>query len=106
PVFELQAAPKRDGAGTRVEVATAGGTQVNVQEGGTNAPATTDAAATQTWAHVIDARPTTDELRAVEFDWNSPDGASQANVRIEASDDLDQWQTVVGASTLLRVARD
>lgn len=104
PVFELQAAPQGSG-GTSVEVATAGGTQVRVQEG-TNGSAATHAGATETWAHVIDARPVTDELRAIEFDWRSPDGASQANVRIEASDDLDRWQTVVGASTLLRVGRE
>lgn len=108
PVFELQAAPQANNDGTRVEVATAGGTQVTVREGQTEdqTTASTDAGATQTWAHVIDARSITDELRAIEFDWQSPDGASQANVRIEASDDLDQWQTVVSASTLLRVGRE
>lgn len=106
PVFELQAGPKGSGEGTRVEVETAGGTQVHVQEAGMNAPTTTAPGATQTWAHVIDARAITDALRAIEFDWLSPDGASQASVRIEASDDLDRWQTVVGASTLLRVGRE
>lgn len=105
PVFELQAAPQAKSDGTRVEVATAQGTQVKVAEGAA-APAATDAGATKTWAHVIDARSVTDELRAIEFDWHSPDGASQANVRIEASDDLDQWRTVVSASTLLRVGHD
>lgn len=109
PVFELQAAPQGNGDGTHVEVATAAGTQIRVQEGvrvQEGEPGATDAGATQTWAHVLDARSIADELRAIEFDWHSPDGASQANVRIEASDDLDRWQTVVGASTLLRVGRD
>lgn len=109
PVFDLQAAPQANNDGTRVEVATAGGTQVTVQEGQTEdqtTASTTQAGATATWAHVIDARSITDELRTIEFDWRSPNGASQANVRIEASDDLDQWQTVVGASTLLRVGRE
>lgn len=102
PVFDLQAAPSNESGGTRVDVETAGGTQVRIQEGEATAGEQTT---TRTWAHVIDARAVTDELRSIEFDWHSPDGASQANVRIEASDDLDRWRTVVAASTLLRVAQ-
>jgi len=51
--------------------------------------------------HIIDARAAEEPLQAIRFDWQSPDGASEARVRIEASDDLDRWQTVVPASTLL-----
>lgn len=104
PVFDLQAGVPATASGTtRVEVDTAGGTQVRVQESGSPA---TDVPRTTTWAHVIDARDIEDSLRSIEFDWTSPDGASQASVRIEASDDLDQWRTVVGSTTLLRVTRD
>jgi len=104
PVFDLQAAtPSQDEHGARVEVATAGGTQVRIQEGGSPAASP---AATRTWAHVIDAREIKDELRSLEFDWISPDGASQASVRIESSNDLDRWVPVVNSSTLLRVTRD
>lgn len=99
PVFEVQGAvPQRDG--TRIEVQTSGGVAVNVQQGDNG----TTAGTTQTRAHVIDARGITDELRAMQFDWQSPDGASEAHVSVEASEDLDRWQTVVGASTLLKVA--
>jgi hypothetical protein len=102
PVSELQAAPKANaGDGTKVEVQTAAGTQVRVQE--EPAVGGTQVSTPQTYAHVIDAREVPDALRSIQFDWQSPDGASEAHVRIEASDDLDQWQTVVGASTLLRV---
>ncbi len=107
PVFELQA-PSTQGNGqpgsngTQVQVETAGGTQVRIQEGQAT-PALLSG--TRTWAHVIDARAVTEELRSIEFDWNSPDGATQADVRVEASDDLDQWRTVVNASTLLRVTQ-
>ncbi|HEY6643014.1 MAG TPA: DUF3999 domain-containing protein [Povalibacter sp.] len=105
PIFDLQAGtPEASGSSTSVQVETAGGTQVRIQEGG---PATDPTASrTQTWAHVIDARGVQDDLRSIEFDWSSPDGASQASVRIEASDDLDRWRTVVSSSTLLRVTRD
>jgi hypothetical protein len=64
-----------------------------------------DASGIQTWAHVIDARGISDQLRSIEFDWTSPDGASQARVRIESSSDLDKWSTVVNATTLLRVSQ-
>lgn len=100
PVFEVQGAvPQRDG--TRVEVQTSAGVAVNVEQDDNR----TTAGATQTRAHVIDARAISDELRAMQFDWQSPDGASEAHVSIEASEDLDKWQTVVGASTLLKVAQ-
>ncbi|MFL6617971.1 MAG: DUF3999 domain-containing protein [Povalibacter sp.] len=100
-VFELQGPTKAGTDGTRVEVETSAGTQVRVQEGNEDATAS----GTQTWAHVIDARAIEDQLRAIEFDWTSPDGASQAQVRIESSTDLDEWRTVVNATTLLRVSQ-
>ncbi len=104
PVFDLQAGmPATTTGTTHVEVATASGTQVRIQEG---EPAAADLPRTRTWAHVIDARGVDDALRSIEFDWVSPDGASQASVRIEASDDLDRWRTVVSTSTLLRVMRE
>src|SRR6188768_3619193 len=101
PVFELQGPGKDSTDCTRVEVQTSGGTQVRVQE----REGSDHDAATQTWAHVIDARSITDELRSIEFDWTSPDSASQAQVRIEASEDLDRWHTVIDHTTLLRVTQ-
>ncbi len=103
PVFDLQAAAPSGGNGATVEVETSAGTQVRVQEESAT-PSTSGE--TQTWAHVIDARSVSGMLRSIEFDWTSPDGASQAGVRIEASEDLDQWRSVVPSTTLLRVARD
>jgi hypothetical protein len=101
PVFELQGPTHEARDGTRVEVETANGTQVRVHENENAA----DASGIQTWAHVIDARDISDQLRSIEFDWTSPDGASQARVRIESSSDLDKWSTVVNATTLLRVSQ-
>jgi hypothetical protein len=97
PVFELKSAARTEDS-ARIEVETAGGTQVNVQEPGReNGAADRDGR-----THIIDARPIEESLRAIQFDWSSPDGASEAQVRIEASDDLDRWRTVVASSTLLR----
>jgi hypothetical protein len=96
PVYRLQDVPARTGDGTRVEVQTPSGTQINVE----GARAATQASGA---GYVIDARETEDELRAVVFEWRSPDGASEARVRIQASDDLDRWQTIVAESTLVQV---
>lgn len=95
PVFRLQDMP-RASSDTRIEVQTSTGTEVSVQGG------TTTASGPQTSAYVIDARGVSDALRAVQFDWNSPDGASEARVSLQASNDLDQWRTIVAGSTLLR----
>lgn len=105
PMFDLQAAAPGATASTQIDVATAGGAQLRINEG-TVPPPAAETLQTKTWAHVIDARGVTDALRSMEFDWLSPDGASQARVSVEASDDLDRWHTVVADSTLLRVTRD
>lgn len=81
---------------SRVAVQTSGGTRVDVQETSPPSPEVVSGL-----IHIIDARVASDPLRAIRFDWRSPDGVSEVKVRIEASDDLDQWQTVVPASTLL-----
>lgn len=101
PVFELQAATQ-PGNGAHIAVNTPGGTAVRIEESQSDTP---ESSATQTRAHVIDARAVPDALRSIQFDWRSPDDVSEAEVRIEASEDLDRWRTVVQASTLLQVAQ-
>jgi hypothetical protein len=96
PVFQLREAPTNASDGTRVELQTAGGTQINVVEPGSGEPMVANGR-----IHIIDARASDDPIRAIQFDWQSPDGASQAHVSIEASDDLDRWRVLVPASTLL-----
>jgi len=80
---------------SRIAVQTPGGTRVEVQEPQPVAEAVSGL------VHIIDAREATAPLRAIRFDWQSPDGVSEVKVRIEASDDLDQWQVIVPTSTLL-----
>jgi hypothetical protein len=98
PVYRLQDLAGASNDDTRVEVQTPSGAQISVQ-GATGA-----ADAARQSAYVIDARSVSDELRAVQFDWSSPDGASEVRVSIQASEDLDRWRTVVAGSTLLKVA--
>ena len=103
PVFELHAAAARLGNESQIDVNTSGGTEVRIiEETSRDLPES----ATQTRAHVLDARSITDALRSIQFEWRSPDGASEAHVRIEASEDLDKWRTVVDATTLLQIARE
>lgn len=95
PVFVLRGRKPDSTSGARVEVETSGGTRVGVKD--SSAP---DAEVSNRLIHIIDAREAS-ELRAIRFDWSSPDGVSEVKVRIEASEDLDRWQTIVPASTLL-----
>jgi hypothetical protein len=99
PVFELRDAARTGSEGSRIEVQTAGGTQVHVQESGSEVEATSGR------THIIDVREHPASLRAIQFDWASPDGASEVKVRIEASEDLDRWTVIVPGTTLLRATR-
>lgn len=99
PVFELRDARTRRAEGSRIELQTAAGTQINVQEAGSAESAANGR------IHIIDVREVDEPLRAIQFQWQSPDGASQAQVSIEASEDLDRWRVLVPASTLLLATR-
>jgi hypothetical protein len=101
PVFPLSPSQQTTLTGAHINVRTATGTQVQVQEpGGAATPPRGPE------VHIIDARGVMDHIRAVEFTWESPDGASEVRVSIEASEDLDRWTTIVPASTLLQVTSD
>ncbi len=93
-VFVLRGRDQVFSIGPQINVETPAGTRVDVQE---SAPASQVVSGL---IHIIDARES-ERLRAIRFDWRSPDGVSEVKVRIEASDDLDRWQTVVPESTLL-----
>jgi hypothetical protein len=95
PVYRLQDIKPATSDGTRVEVQTPGGAQISVEG------ESLDAREARTSAYVIDARGTNGELRALQFDWSSPDGASEVRVSIQASEDLDQWRTIVAGSMLV-----
>lgn len=96
PVFQLRQTAQGEPA-QRVQVETADGTRIAVE-------GAAGQAATDEGTYIIDATMVEHPLRAVSFQWQSPDGASQVRVRIESSDDLNDWQVVVPESTLLHVA--
>lgn len=96
PVFVLRGREQVYTSGARVEVQTSAGTRVGVND--SSAPETE---VMNRLIHIIDAREVIEPLRAIRFDWSSPDGVSEVKVRIEASDDLDRWRTIVPTSTLL-----
>lgn len=96
-VFPLQAATATGNGGLRVDVQTADGSGVQV-----TAPGASGETALQPQAYVIDARAFELPLQAIRVDGQSIDGASEVQVRVEASEDLDQWRSVVASTTLLR----
>ncbi|HLS81936.1 MAG TPA: DUF3999 domain-containing protein [Steroidobacter sp.] len=97
PVFELRDVSGADGEGARIEVQT-DGTRIDVHTGARGSTSRPER------IHIIDARSIKRPLRAIRFDWSSADQASQAKVRIEASDDLDRWDTVVAGGALIRAS--
>lgn len=102
PVFSLQAPPQaRDGD---VDVHVRGGSEtalrIEVQPASRSDGASP---AAQRSGYVIDARPAPGAIRALRLKWQTADAASEVAVRVEASDDLDRWHTIVARTTLLRV---
>jgi len=110
-VIPLQVAARADDQGLRVdlhassseagveviEMHAAGGPGVRVMRSG---EPSSGALRPQAW--VIDARAVELPLQAIRVDGRSSDGASEVQVRVEASEDLDQWRAVVDSTTLLR----
>ncbi|MET0534138.1 MAG: DUF3999 domain-containing protein [Steroidobacter sp.] len=101
PVFVLRGREQDTTGGARVEVQTSAGTRVGV-----NDSSGVENEAASRLIHIIDAREVNQPLRAIRFDWSSTDGVSELKVRIEASEDLDRWQTIVPNSTLLLAQQD
>lgn len=100
-VFSLRAAQdKGNVAGVDVQVRAPGEADVRVQVQASGAP---DQTSTQLSGYVISAEATQWPIRALRLRWQAADGASTVSVRVEASDDLDRWWTIVAQTTLLRV---
>ena len=106
PVFPLnRPRPARAQGDGRITVQTPGGTSVQVIEGGGSA-ALTPTVEGPADGFVVDASGVTDALRALRLAWSTPDGASEAQVSVEASEDLNAWRTIVGGTTLLHVSAE
>lgn len=107
PVFPLRRPPPAAQPGGRVVVQTPGGTSVQVLERGAalGASAVVEGGPAAD-GFVVDAGGAPGALRALRLAWSTPDGASEARVRVEASEDLDHWRAIVAGTTLLHVAAD
>jgi Protein of unknown function (DUF3999) len=103
PVFELHAGDKRSPSTSNVAIDTAAGTHVRIEESGARGIPPTNGSVQ---AYVIDGRNVDRDMRALTLGWESADGASEAQVRVEASNDLDRWRELVGTSTLLKTHSD
>jgi len=99
PVFALRRASADGNSGSRVRIETAQGTRIQVLE-----PVTpeTDNAGGDIGAYVIDARGVSGRIRAIQPQWQSAGGPSELQVRLQASNDLEHWRTIVANATLLR----
>ncbi len=67
-----------------------------------SAAANTDAAE-RVSAYLIDASALQDTPSSLVLDWESPEDSFVASIRIEGSDDLDHWQTLVPQASLVRL---
>ncbi len=101
PVFPLRTA-KAAAAAASVKVESGGAVNVEVQPAAPAVSAGEGGGATEVGAYVIDARAAAGTLGAIRIRWRSADGASELHVRVEDSDDLDQWQTLVPQATLVQ----
>lgn len=88
---------RREGA--RVEVQTAEGARLTLAEGESEAEQAGGA-----YEYLLDARAIDAPLAAIDlaWEWRTPQGRAELDVRVAASQDLDDWQTIVPGATLLR----
>lgn len=99
-LFPLRAGERAQAArGAHIEITTASGTGVSITEPGTQQPA---AEANAVSAYIVDLRQIDDPVVALRFNWSTADAASEAALRIEASEDLESWREVMQNVTLLR----
>lgn len=105
PVFPLRSPAARVPADSRVMVQTPGGTSVQVTEGPAG-PALVPVTPQPSDGFVVDASGVDGDIRALRLAWNTADDASEAHVRVEASEDLNAWRPVVPGTTLFHVAAD
>ena len=104
PVHGLPAGRADGAAGAGLSIETADGLRMRWRE----APSEAAVPASGAFEYILDARDLDAELTGVRLDWRwrSPEGRAELPIRVEASDNLDQWHTVVSRSTLLRVEDD
>lgn len=95
PVYGVTTgAGSANGAGT-LTFTTANGAQLNVTATDNDSELRSGA------SFVLDTRAVDQPLHAVQLDWSTANGAAEIAVRVLASEDLKQWQTLVANAKLL-----
>ncbi len=100
PVFPLQSIREQGASSVAVNLTAPQGSDVHVDI------ETAEPAAEETLAlsgYVIDASAVEAPVVALRLRWISSDGASEVPVRVEASENLDQWSVIVSQTNLLRL---
>jgi hypothetical protein len=97
-LFPLKAAAgaSLDGLSISVRRSASGAMSVDVRSGNATAPPQ------QTVGYLVDMSAHDRALRAIELDWKAADGFS-GKLRIDASDDLSNWRTLVSGAPLLNL---
>jgi len=97
-LFPLKAAAGAnvDALAISVRRSASGAVSVDVKSNGAPAPAQ------QTVAYLVDMSAQDRALHAIELDWKAPDGFS-GKLRVDASDDLSNWRTLVSGAPLLNL---
>lgn len=89
--------------GTRLSIDTADGLRLRRWQ-----QSEPEAAASGAFEYILDTREVAVPITELRLDWRwrSPEGREELPIRVDASEDLKQWRTVVSRSTLLRVGDD
>jgi uncharacterized protein DUF3999 len=97
-VFPLLPGVTPQAKGTTIELRTPDGSVIRVGEAAPPA----QAGASVPVAYLIDTRGIKSAISSIYLDWVVTDGRTEVPVRIETSDNLDRWATLVERTTLLR----
>lgn len=97
-LFPIKAAAGTDLEGLAISVRRSAGGAFSVDVRSASEPMAR--AAQQTVGYLIDLNAYDRALRAIEFDWKATDGFS-GKLRIDASDDLSNWRTLVSGAPLV-----
>lgn len=107
PIYAVSEGGNSDALHSRIDLETAQGTRVQIQEHSDQAresdtPAKTQAGKAQAAAYVIDLRHVDGQVGAINLNWETTPDTSEVQVRLQASSDLQHWRNISQRQTLLR----
>ncbi|WP_199728366.1 DUF3999 domain-containing protein [Pseudoxanthomonas sp. SGNA-20] len=100
PWFPL---PAQDGAGNDIHLIAERDDEGNIRRVQAGFPARTPAGGAGSW--LVDASRVREPVRALLLEWKTPSQPLQAGYKVEGSDDLRNWRTLNGSTTLLDLER-